>query len=379
MIRASWSRLWRHRRLILVWWLAGLVTAFVAILPLRATLATVFGESLAEVELRSQLEVSHVVDLMSAAPGALPAIMAGLLGGLLVWLVLSSALSAGTLGVFCEGSSRPGFGASMTRWWGTFLRLEIVALLLVPVVAVAPILARVVVRVAGGETPPEPLDWWGRRIALLLAVVGFTLARLVVRFSRIAAVEHNHQRAWQAFRDGLRRLRRFWWQGLLLALAVALVTAVVVMAEGRLAAGLSGSAGAVLALFIGQQLLMLIRTTSRLWRTAAEVELVHGGADWEEGRGKRESANLPPEPVADAGALAPEEPEAVPQQFMEPEVQEQPTAIEEPSAAISSATPPAVVEEALQPALAEDGTPAATDVPDDTPDAQQSVPSRPDT
>src|SRR5690606_30147382 len=134
----------------------------VAILPLRATLATVFGESLAETELRTRLEVSHLVDLMSAAPGAMPAIGAGLLRGLLLWLLISSALSAGTLGVLCENSDDRGFGASATRWWGTFLRLELVALLLVPAVALAPILTQVVVRVAGGETPPEPLEWWGR-------------------------------------------------------------------------------------------------------------------------------------------------------------------------------------------------------------------------
>ncbi len=287
VIKAGWSRLWRHRGLIVVWWLAGLLTAAVSLWPLRAVLASVFGSSLAEVELRSRLDVSHVVDLMSATPGAMPAITAAALGGLVLWLVVSSALSAGTLGVLCERRSHDGFGAALTRWWGVFLRLELAALVLLPVVVVAPALVQIGVRVAGGETPPEPMAWWGGRAALVLAVVGLVLTRLVVRFGRIAAVRHDQRRVWKLLRSGLAGLRRWWWQGLLLTLTTGLVAAAVLALESRLAGVLHGSATAIAALVALQQLLVLVRTTARLWRTATEVELVEQGeiarGDGEEG------------------------------------------------------------------------------------------------
>lgn len=302
VIKAGWSRLWRHRGLIVVWWLAGLLTAAVSLWPLRAVLASVFGSSLAEVELRSRLEVSHVVDLMSAAPGAMPAITAAALGGLVLWLVVSSALSAGTLGVLCERRSHDGFGAALTRWWGVFLRLELAALVLLPAVVVAPALVQIGVRIAGGETPPEPMAWWGGRAALVLAVVGLVLARLVVRFGRIVAVRQDQRRVWKLLRFGLAGLRRWWWQGLLLALATGLVAAAVLALESRLAGVLHGSATAIAALVVLQQLLVLVRTTARLWRTATEVELAERG---EIGRSEERPAATPADepPVAAAEAF----------------------------------------------------------------------------
>lgn len=280
MVIRTIRRVWSVRGLILVWWLSGLLLAFAAVVPLHFALSSFLGSSLAEVELREGLQVSHIVDFVAHNRAALPAILAGLLGAGVVWLPLSLVLSAGTVATLLEGRlRREHFGAALARWFGPFLRLELVALTLLPLVAIAPLLVRLGVRLVAGDPPSQPVEWWTGRATVVLVALGLVMVRLVVRFGRIEAVRNNESRAWRLLRAGLRATRRCWLGALAWTAAVALVAVGIIAAEAQLTALVPVTSGAaLLVLFLGQQVLVLLRTTARLLRTAAEVGLVENAA-----------------------------------------------------------------------------------------------------
>lgn len=317
MLGRALSRL-RHCLPVLgIWWLASLLVGLVAATPVLVALQRFFGSSLAETELRGGLELSHVVDLVSASPGTIPALIATVVAALLLWLLLSLALSAGTVGVLVEGRfSRSTFGESVGTWFGPLLRLELLGILLTIGLLLPALASSAILEAIGGEIPPEPLAWWGDRVIGGLALLGWLLTRLAVRFGRIHAISVGQRRARRALRAGLATLWRHWLVGLVLTLVVGAVGGFALWLEHRLSGAMpAATTAALLGLVVAQQALALVRVGARLVRTAAEVELAtarrsaiaqHAGGRRADVVGGRPSDRMPllEPPLEDPGAAS---------------------------------------------------------------------------
>lgn len=271
----------RNKRLVVTLWLINLALALAAAVPGWRALRDAIGRLPAADSLAEAFSFGVIADLAELRPGLVSGLgdaAAAVFGlGLLVGLIAS----AGSLEVLTSGDDRPfahRFGRGAFRFFGRFLRLAALTLVLAALLALVvagPLLAlsRYVRRESGSEWLALALFF----AALLAGGLVVLLALLVQDAARVLVVRADTRAVRKALRAGAGLLARrpaAWlgaWVGnaALLGLAFA----------AYLALASAIPAGPLLvALVVLQQVFVLVRCGLRVALLGAEITLVPAAA-----------------------------------------------------------------------------------------------------
>jgi len=274
-----WSglgRVWRHRRLIVLFYLFSLLTAVSMIWPLRLILNRVTGPSLLGAGLRDGLPANLLIEFFQYAGSGL---------GVMVyfWIVLAVFfwlgqifLSGGALRLY---TGRKKFSAKL--FWGgagrfffRFLRLFLASLPVLAIFLITVELLMLLPRLVFGKTPLAPIAWYLGWIKTGLRLSAVLLWLMVYDYARIILVRKKVRQVRRALWGSLRFCALQWDDTLLLSLSLVFMSLFGFFVYFAVAGRISDTHFlGVMMLLIVQQLFIVFRTIIRLTDFASAVSL----------------------------------------------------------------------------------------------------------
>ncbi|MBN2357292.1 hypothetical protein JXO59_14345 [candidate division KSB1 bacterium] len=276
IIKQGLARMWAHKRLILFFYFANLITAALIILPLRAALNRFAGHSQMADRLRYGMDADLLIEFLQYSGETIgPILLFGLLAAILYWL-LTLYLSGGALKLFASGRQYDAalFWGSAGRYFGRFLRLFLWSLLVLLILLLLPQIITLLQRLIFGKDPYEYITYYSGFIRLILYVIGVFFYLMVFDYGRIQIISSEERATRKALWRALVFIRDHFGRVVLLSLIFALTGTVGFFIYYFIADLLNGSIALTIALiFILQQLFMLFRAALRLTGFASETVL----------------------------------------------------------------------------------------------------------
>ncbi|HYA48396.1 MAG TPA: hypothetical protein VEG35_01750, partial [Burkholderiales bacterium] len=203
----------RRPKVLLILWTVNIVYALLIATPLYALVKSDLGHSLLGRSLHL-LDFLWLGELVYKFQGMGPALTAGFLVSLVLYLGLYIFLNGGIIGRLVDREGRPtlqAFFADCGRYFGRFVRLFLVSLVFYVLAfgVVLALLARSLKPVLDQARTEWALLWvsWLRTLAALLLL---SLVHMVFDYARIAVVADNERRVLRALERALKFIgRRF--------------------------------------------------------------------------------------------------------------------------------------------------------------------------
>jgi len=269
----------RHKRLVLVFWLVPLIPALVLGAMAASNLAPALGQSLfADRALDGDWFVVLMEFRSSRAYAFKPIIGIGVVAMAMLTLLLQVALSAGVVEVLLERDQRYPFALGVRK---NFLRFFRTTILLVPATVVLLIGCRFLIirgfsKLAEAQADGR-LDILGFALAVVLFFILWAPLDLAADLSRIAAARHDERSMVRGFFRALgavvRRPGLFVPMYLIFLLLPLLLHFVYYQLRSPWT---PATVGAILALLVAQQTMMLIRAFFKLGFWSAEIAAYRG-------------------------------------------------------------------------------------------------------
>jgi hypothetical protein len=280
-----WSglrRMWRHRRLIVLFYLFNLLTAASMIWPLRMLLDRVTGPSLIGTSLQQGLPANLLIEFIQYAGSGLGVMF-------YLWLVLAVLfwigqlfLSGGALRMY-SGKKRftaKLFWGSAGRYFFRFLRLSFASLLVLAAFLITAELLMLIPRLVFGKSPLAPIAWYLGWIKTALRLFAVLLWLMVFDYARIILVRKNLTKVRKALWASLRFCAAQWADTLLLSLSLVFMTLFCFLVYFTTADQINDThVLSIILLLIVQQLFMIFRTIIRLTGLAAAISLHQSHSD----------------------------------------------------------------------------------------------------
>jgi|Deesub1362B_J571_1020462.scaffolds.fasta_scaffold01357_4 hypothetical protein len=267
---------WTYRRVVLLFYLANLLAAFLVMYPFRAVLGKFAGWSLMGKFLAGRLDMDFFFELLKYRQEVFPALFGLLMVVAVLYWIAELFLSAGAFGVLLqgEGYSSPLFWRSAGTYFFRFVRIVLWG---IPVFIAFYLIQFIEVggqRLLFGRDPYQNVLYWGRWIRIGLQFLGFILWLMVLDYARIIAVATEERRmrvvVWQALRFVFGHFGKTFLLAFLLYAGGILVGLAYQPVSNALSAPSSVTIG---LLFIVQQLYMMFRMALRVARFSSQAVL----------------------------------------------------------------------------------------------------------
>ncbi|MCB0264954.1 MAG: hypothetical protein KDH98_17540 [Calditrichaeota bacterium] len=269
--------MWRHRRVLLIYYLFNLLAGVLLTIPWRGTLKDFIGSSLMGGSLAGKLDPHFLIEFFSNNSALSDILMSTFVVAGIIYWVGSLFLSGGAFHIFVHHTQYApiNFWGSAANNFGRFLRLF---LWMIPV-----FLLLVVAPTAGlsglqdlifGDDAYESVLYWGSWLRLLLRFLGIVLCYLLFDYARIYIVQTGER----STRVALSRSFGFVFGNLrrtiTLTFAVWLIGIILLLFYNPFSNWLSDPGTITITiLFLMQQLFMLTRMALKLTLFAGEVSL----------------------------------------------------------------------------------------------------------
>ncbi len=271
MIIVSLSRglaqVWANKRMLLLFYFVNLLFGLVLLLPLRAALTDFVSQRLMGTILAGRFDMNLIFEFIKNYPGVISTYkMLFLFVPIVFWLVILF-LSAGAFAIFAgqQAFSSQAFWRNAGAYFGRFVRLALLSLPLLGLFLCLHFVETGVQRLLFGGDPYEYISYWGAWVQFGLRAIGILLFGLVLDYARIHVVITDETRMRRALWQALRFVFAHFGRTFGLALSLYVIGAALLAAYYPLANALYAPNGfVVLALFLLQQLFMVLRAMLRL-------------------------------------------------------------------------------------------------------------------
>jgi len=274
-LRTGLTLVARHKRLIVPFYLTNLLFGLLITLPLGALLDEFVGGSLVRERLGQTMDYDLLVEFLFKNGKALASLQGLILVVPGVYWLLALFLSGGAMVVYTNDTYRPNlFWGASAEHFAPFARLALWSLPLLALLFSLRFLEPLFQRLIFGSDPYEYVLYWGAWIKMGLGYLGLLLFGIVFDYARLNLVI-----------TGDRKARRALWRALVFAARSpgrTFALAFILIATGWLALAiyypLSTALSApnwfvVVALFVLQQLYILIRLVLRLTYYSSQLTL----------------------------------------------------------------------------------------------------------
>jgi hypothetical protein len=264
---------WRHQRI--VWWIfaVNLLLAWLASLPVRATLSAVLDHSLASAKLVTGFDIGTFVLLLERPEVSARSLAPGAIGATLIFLVYLLLIDGGVVTVYLEDRklSRAEFFENSGLFFWRMARLALYSLIPFGLLAVADGGIAGFAGKLSSDAPQERLGFFvsvGSKLVLLLAAL---FVRLCFDLAQAQVVRDNERGLLRAL---WRSLKLAFSSGILFAkyLGVGLFAAVTFAIGIGIWLYLPHSATGVS--FLVLELIALTQVASRLWLKAVSARWI---------------------------------------------------------------------------------------------------------
>jgi hypothetical protein len=307
VIREGFRLAGRHKRLAGVLWLAPLVPAVVLATMAASNLAPNLGRSLfADGVLDGNWFIVMMEFRQSPADALQPILYRGVFLMVLLTGLIQVMLAGGIVETLLERRAENPFVIGVRR---NFLRFLRTAMLLASLTLIVAVLSRVVTKaffkIAESQADGR-FDLLGIGLAALLFVILWAPLDLAADLSRISAARHDHRSMvrgfFRAFRSVLARPALFAPFYLIFLALPVVVMAVYNLVRSPITAG---SVVTIAAVFVLQQVVMLVRAWFKLGFWGAEVAAYRqlDEPPWCEGRSTAPLVKEAVEPVVEAAPV----------------------------------------------------------------------------
>lgn len=272
-VRSSAGLVWRHQRI--VWWIfaVNLLLAWLASLPVRATLSAVLDHSLASAKLVTGFDIGTFVLLLERPEVSARSLAPGAIGATLIFLVYLLLIDGGVVTVYLEDRklSRAEFFENSGLFFWRMARLALYSLIPFGLLAVADGGIAGFAGKLSSDAPQERLGFFvsvGSKLVLLLAAL---FVRLCFDLAQAQVVRDNERGLLRAL---WRSLKLAFSSGILFAkyLGVGLFAAVTFAIGIGIWLYLPHSATGVS--FLVLELIALTQIASRLWLKAVSARWI---------------------------------------------------------------------------------------------------------
>jgi len=267
---------WQTKRIIIVYYMASLLTGLLVAYPFSMIVGNFAGNSLMGKKLGGGIDFDFLFEFLGKNSGALSA-----LGGLIIIAAAAFALSllflsGGALTVYVSGERySPGqFWGGAAHYFGRFFRLMLWSLPLLAVFFCLQFLETLFVRLFFGSDPYQSITYWGGWVRIGLAFIGILLYYVVFDYARIHVVVSGERKMRLAILEGIKFAFRHFFSVFLLALLLFVSGLLLLAAYNLISDKLTAPSGFILLLLIAvQQLYVFFRMYLRLTLLSGQLKL----------------------------------------------------------------------------------------------------------
>lgn len=273
-LRQGFRKAIRIPGILILFWAANLVTAYLINAPFQTALKATTESSLLADRLAAGLDMNLLIELfqvnrgLAAATGRLALVLG------LFYLIAGVFISAGAFEVLRPFEERKGFWSGAAKHFWPFLRVFIWMIPFVVLMGVGLFLADLIRKAVVGADPLQSTAFWSTLSLLALAFLGLFCLTLIADYARAFLVARDEKRArkavWESVRFILGHPVKTGGFLLFVFLLSGIISVLMNWVAGALGVLDSNSA---IGLFLVGQALVLIRLFLRFTRYAGTIYL----------------------------------------------------------------------------------------------------------
>ncbi|MGH1364224.1 MAG: hypothetical protein ACRBF0_11765 [Calditrichia bacterium] len=275
-LKAGLAKVLANKRILVTFYLANLLFAFLLMLPMRIGLGSFLGDSGAVRNLSNGLDFPLVHEFFKSNQSMFSIIIVMLAVVALVYWIVNLFLSGGAFAVFSSNAaySRDTFWGGCGKFFGRFFRLGLLFIPVAGLLLLSDAIWAYLPKIFYGDDVPGSVEYWLSGFRVFWRGFILIIAFVIFDYSRIYTVFTDERSAWKALRRGtgfvLSNIRRT----ITLGFAFYLLSILLVLGYAPIADALSApSAFIILLLFVLHQLFMLVRMIFRLALYGGETSM----------------------------------------------------------------------------------------------------------
>ncbi|NIV10648.1 MAG: hypothetical protein GWN62_04930, partial [Aliifodinibius sp.] len=261
-LRVGFAKMWANKRMLLIFYLANLLSAILLTLPYRSTVSHFVGHSLMGEFLAGQFDMDFLFEFVKENLVIFPVLMSMSFVVALIYWLINIFLSGGALSIFAaeRGYTAKEFWGNAAKYFGRYFRLSLWGIPLFLILFSVQYVETGVEKLIFGSDPYESVSYWGDRIRVGLLSLGILLFFMIFDYARIYTVftdiRQMHIAMWRSIRFTLSNLLR----AFMLYFSIIVIGMLVLLSYAYVADMLSApNSGIIFLLVLLQQLFMLFR------------------------------------------------------------------------------------------------------------------------
>ena len=275
-LRSGISTIGRNKKMIFVYYFFNLVFGLLVAIPFYAVVSNLAGNTLIGEKLGGRMDIDFFFEFLIKSSNAMDALKGIALVIPVLYGVWGIFLSGGAYAclVRSEHYTAQVFWGNAAKFFWRFFRLFLLSIPVFVILFCLQFVETGIVRLLYGKDPYESVIYWGAWIRVGFGYIGILLYFLILDYARIYTVAMDEWRMWKALWFGIRFSFRHFFTTFGLSLVIFILGIILLFIYNPVA-DLMHNPGALilLALFIVQQLYMLVRMMLKLTLYSSQVRI----------------------------------------------------------------------------------------------------------
>lgn len=276
-IKSGLFRSLRAWKGILIFWFISLMMVSFLIIPLRASLKAVFGNSMIIEKLVNGINVDVLGDMGPNLHSIVSSLFSGIMILTFAAFVINAFITGGLFDSMKKGSDRFSsgtfFSSSSKNFWSFLIILAILYIIIIFLIIIVIVIP---VSIAGkAESAPEGIVFRTLAYSCAVFLMAMALIFLVADYARAWQAAHVHNACFKALGFGFSQTFRNIFSSSVLMITMFIFQAVVAWVMIKIIAGYTpATGGGVFLLFIFSQLLFILKIFIKAVRYASVTSLM---------------------------------------------------------------------------------------------------------
>ena len=255
---------------LVIWILIFSLVSLIAF-PLKSGLKSLIGSSMITELLYDSINADVITDMSKGLASLIPAITSGFLLVFFLGLIMNAFLTGGLFSILGNKNSKPSlalfFAGGAANFWSFILITILTAVMILLTASIVGGISFAIVSAAGSGTSAPGATGKVIRIALIVVALLLPILILVADFARAWQVANNEKKPFKAIGIGFSTtFGTFLKSYPLMVIVMVVQSGFGALVMSKLLSLKPSTGGGVFLLFIGSQVLFIIRIMLRAWR-----------------------------------------------------------------------------------------------------------------
>lgn len=264
---------------VLVIWILILFLISLIALPVKSGIKSIIGSSMITELLADTINIDVITDLKDGVVSLLPALTTGFFMVVIIGFLLNAFLTGGLFTILSAKNSSYSlsrfFAGGAANFWSVLVITIIIAVIILVSGSIIGGVPVMIISGSGEGTPQPGVIGKAIRISLIIMILVIPVLLLVSDYARAWQVTHEEKKPFKAIGFGFSTtFRTFLKSYPMMLILMTVQSGFGALVMSKLLSLKPATGGGVFMLFVGSQLLFIIRIMLRTWRYGSVTSMM---------------------------------------------------------------------------------------------------------